>query len=68
MTLEQQVTQRLEHAGDTSPGAFNLAADILELASIEAWQWTNCPEDAGRIPHMIDDAVRQLRQIAKGIK
>lgn len=64
-TLAKQIIDRVEAAGEYSAGAFNLAADLIELASHKAEGWTNRADDAIRIPGMLYDAVRVLRLKAK---
>jgi len=65
MTMVQEIIRRLEHYGYTSPGGFNLAADILELAAHESDNRTNRADDAMRIPDMIGDTARMLREMAQ---
>ena len=59
--LDDDILKRLEHAGDTSPGALNLAADIVRLCMLEAESWTKRADDAIRIPDMFLDTIRGLR-------
>ena len=61
MTFAEQLEQRIEMSGDTSPGAWNLAADLLKLVVEEASRWTNRADDAVRIPDVINEAARVLR-------
>ena len=43
-------------------GDLNFAAAIVELCEQEARRWTNRPGDALRIPDMLNDPCRELRQ------
>jgi hypothetical protein len=61
----ETLRKRIEASGDISPGAFNLAADLLALTANEAGRWTNRCDDAMRIPDMIYDGVDYLRAKAK---
>ena len=54
-SLIKLLIERIQRSGDTSPGAFNLAADLVELINIEA-------EDETR---SLDYVVSKLRQVAK---
>ena len=63
-TLAEQIQEHLERAGDTTPGAFNLAADIVDLCERETRGWTSRCDDAIRIPDMLWEAVQDLRQCA----
>lgn len=63
-TIGQRLIERVEQAGDLSPGAFNLAADLLDIASTQAAGWTNRADDAVRIPDMLYDASIDLRRRA----
>ena len=62
--LAEAIRKRLERAGDASPGAFNLAADIVQLCGIEASRWTYRADDAVRIPDMLFEAVGELQELA----
>ena len=63
--LAHMIRQRLERAGDTSPGAFNLAADIVELCKTEAETYLTCPGLATRIPDAcLSPTVEALRSLA----
>lgn len=66
-TLSEHVIERIEYTGDTSAGAFNLAADLICLAAEEADGWFNCPEDVESIPHVLYEAADSLRKKAKEI-
>ena len=65
MSFEKQLLERIERSRDTSPGAYNLAADLLDLAVIEAEGWTKRSDDAVRIPDRLYDGVRALREAAE---
>lgn len=56
---------RIEASGDSSPGAFNLAADLLAIVVNETSRHTKRFDDASRIPDLIYDAVNYLRAKAK---
>ena len=53
------------HGFGGTPGDFNFAADILNLAEQEADSWTNRPDDASRIPDTLGEAARFLRRCSK---
>ena len=63
-TLRQSINQRMEASGDTSPGQWNLVADILQIIAKEAQGWTNDADDAIRIPDMIYELSDHCRQTA----
>ncbi len=65
MTFEQLLLDRIERSGDTSPGAYNLAADLLHITANEMRGWTNRCDDAMRIPDHIYDGVDVLRKKAR---
>ena len=65
MKFAEQLIQRVERAGDLSPGAFHLAADLVDLCVIEAQGWTNRPDDAERIPDALYEGVMALRDRAE---
>ncbi|HUT92316.1 MAG TPA: hypothetical protein VMY37_22670 [Thermoguttaceae bacterium] len=62
--LAQQIRKRLERADDTSVGAFNLAADIVELcakAADDATKYTRVSHDRDDIKNLLDTTVEELR-------
>jgi len=61
----ETLRKRIEASGDSSPGAFNLAADLLAIAASEANHFTKRFDDASRIPDLIYDGVNYLRAKAK---
>ena len=63
-TLAMEIIERLAMAGKTSPGATNLAADIVGMAANRAAEWTHRADDAERIPDMLYEASDTLRSIA----
>ena len=63
--LADDIRKRLERAGDTSPGALNLAADIVQICVAEAERWTHRADDAVRIPEMMASASYALRRLAR---
>jgi hypothetical protein len=60
MTLALQIAKRIEMSGT---GNYHLAADIVDLCAAEADTWTNRSDDATRIPDVLGDAVRELREL-----
>jgi hypothetical protein len=64
-TLEKALRQRVEQTGDTSPGNWNFAADIVIICAMYASGWTNRTDDAMRIPDMLDEVGLALRECAK---
>jgi len=60
----KSLDDRIRGAGG-QPGDYNFAADILDMASYEASQWTNRCDDARRIPDVLGEAARFLRACAK---
>jgi hypothetical protein len=64
VNLADLIVQRLQHAEDVSPGALNLAADIVADCSLEANHWTTRADDALRIPDMLAETAQNLRQRA----
>jgi hypothetical protein len=60
----KECIDRVKASGDTSPGQWNLAADLMFIAAAEAEHWTNRADDATRIPDMLMDCERYLRQQA----
>jgi hypothetical protein len=65
MRVGNQLIERIQASGDESPGAFNLAADLVTILSHEASLWTNRADDATRIPDMLADVARYLEQAAR---
>lgn len=68
MTLEKALRRRVEQTGDTSPGNWNFAADIVTICAMYAEGWTNRTDDAIRIPSMLDEAGQALCECAKNAK
>lgn len=65
MSLGKMIAHRIVQSGDTSPGAYNLAADIVQMCVDESAGWTNRWDDAMRIPDVLGEAERELREAAR---
>jgi hypothetical protein len=61
VSLVKELIDRVKAAGDTSPGQWHLAADLIFIAAVEASRWTNRADDAVRIPDMLSEAEQRLR-------
>lgn len=64
MTFEQLLLKRIERSGDTSPGAYSLAADLFHIAADEAEHRANCG-DTAIVAGWLDGAVEVLDLKAK---
>lgn len=64
--LGKELLERLKRAGDVSPGALNLAADLVELCELEAIRWSRRADDAIRFPEVLGEASGYLRLKANG--
>jgi len=52
--------QRVFMTGDTSPGNWNFAADIVRICANHMDGWTKRFEDASRIPDVLGEAASAL--------
>lgn len=66
--IDESLLNRMVWAGATKPGDYNLAADLIMICVDEADGWTNRADDATRIPEMLRDGVRALRQAAEAAR
>jgi hypothetical protein len=65
MSVIKKLVHRIEDGGDTSAGTWNLAADLIFIAAVEASRWTHRFDDAMRIPDMLSEAEQYLRRRAR---
>ncbi len=66
--LSDHVLSRLNAAGlHEDVPTINLVADILQICSHEASLWSNCEDDAIRIPDVLQDAEREVRKTARSL-
>lgn len=61
MSCIKELIDRVKASGDVSAGQWNLAADLIFIAAVEASRWTNRWDDAMRIPDMLSEAEQRLR-------
>jgi hypothetical protein len=62
--LNKRLIQRIEQYGDASPGIYNLAADLFEIVSNEAWQWKRPEYEEFLIPKILEGYGKALRERA----
>lgn len=66
--LDRKLAERVIATGDTTPGNWNMVADILELVANYTEGWTNRCDDAMRIPEVLWEASMRLRQCAAEVE
>ena len=54
--------QRVIATGDTSPGNWNLTADVIQLCALYMTGWTNRFDNASRIPDVLYEAADAMRE------
>lgn len=64
----KELTQRIEASGDVSPGAFNLAADLIEILHAEAIQCNlGGTRPSMRETNMMYDCCKEMRKRAASL-
>ncbi len=61
----EKLIQRIEASGDAGPGAFNLAADLIEIVAVES---SRCLIGPGLVPTLVGNMMRLQADCAKGLQ